>query len=282
MRRQVEEARRLAVQGKWEQAVDANRKIIEQARRDVEAYNRLGRALMELGRFDEAFEAYHNALAIDQTNVIAQRSITRIDQIRQEMQANAEAARPGGRVRAGVFVEEAGKTYVTDLVRPAANAVLARLVAADEVQLRVEANQVHVYSEHGVYLGQLEPKVGQPLTALMSAGNRYEAFVVALTGNTVRVILREVFRNPEAPRHFSLPRQAKVSMPRPYFREPVPGRAARDLDTELLESEELEEENEEELEEGEALEASDEEEEEFLDEGDRPNEEEDDDSTLES
>lgn len=279
MRRQVEEARRLAVQGKWEQAVEANRKILEQLQRDVEAYNRLGRALLELGRLDEAFEAYHTALSIDPTNVIAQRSITRIDQIRQEMQATAEAARPGGRVRASVFVEEAGKTYVTDLVRPASNAVLARLVAADEVQLRIEANQVQAYSEHGAYLGQLETKVAQPLIALMSAGNRYEAFVVALTGNTVRVIVREVFRNPESPKHLSLPRQAKVSMPRPYFREPAPGRAARELEVELLESEELEEENEEEFEEGEAMEAS--EEEEFLDDAGRT-EDEDDDSTLES
>lgn len=281
MRRQVEGARRLAVQGKWEQAVDANRKIIEQAGRDVEAYNRLGRALMELGRLDEAFEAYNTALSIDQSNVIAQRSLTRIDQIRHERQANAETVRPGARVRAGVFVEEAGKTYVTDLVRPASNAVLTRLVAADEVQLRVEANQVQVYSEHGFYLGQLEPKVGQPLTALMNAGNRYEAFVIALTGNTVRVILREVYRNPDSPRHLSLPRQAKVSMPRPYVRESVSSRVARGSETGLLESEELDEENEEDLEEGEARESSDEEEEEFLDEGDGPNREEDD-ATLES
>src|SRR5690606_2430214 len=124
---------------------------------------------------------YHYALSIDPANVIAQRSITRIDQIRQEMQAKAESGRPGGPVRAGVFVEEAGKTYVTDLVRPAPSVVLSRLVAADEVQLRIEANQVQVYSEQGAYLGQLEPKVAQPLTALMNAGNRYEAFVVALT-----------------------------------------------------------------------------------------------------
>ncbi|CCF84811.1 tetratricopeptide repeat protein [Nitrolancea hollandica] len=281
MRRQVEEARRLAVQGKWEQAVEANRQIIEQSKRDVEAYNRLGRALLELGRLDEALEAYNNALAIDPANVIAQRSITRIDQIRQETQAKAETARPGGRVRAGVFVEEAGKTYVTDLVRPASSVVLSRLVAADEVQLRVEANQVQIYSEQGTYLGQLEPKVAQPLMALINAGNRYEAFVVALTGNTVRVILREVFRNPEAPKTLSLPRQAKVSMPRPYFREPVPGRAARELEAELLEAEELEEENEEELEEGEALEPS-EEEEEFLDDADRPDGDDDDDAALES
>jgi hypothetical protein len=73
-------------------------------------------------------------------------------------------------------------------------------------------------------------------------------------------------------------------MPRPYFRDPVPGRASRELEAELLGTEELEEEGEEELEEGEVLEPSDEEEEEFLDEGDRPDpdDEEEDDSALES
>jgi tetratricopeptide (TPR) repeat protein len=266
MRRQAEEARRLAIEGKWEQAVDINRKIIEQSHRDVDAYNRLGRALVELGRLDEAFDAYRNALSIDPSNVIAQRSIARIDQLRQQAREGAARSQPSGPVRANVFIEEVGKTYVTDLVRPASPPVLAGLTAADEVDLRIRDELVEVWNQEGQYLGQLEPKISQHLITLLNAGNRYQAFVIGFSANTIRIILREVYRNPATPAHLSLPRQAKISTTRPYLRETE--RLAR----ELLESELLleaeEEEAEEEFEAAEALEEAeeeDEEDEEFLD-----------------
>ena len=39
----------LAMQGRWQEAVAANRRIIETFPDDVDAYNRLGRAYIELG-----------------------------------------------------------------------------------------------------------------------------------------------------------------------------------------------------------------------------------------
>jgi Flp pilus assembly protein TadD len=45
------EAVNLALQGRWEEAEATNRDIIEKFPSDVEAYNRLGRALTELGNF---------------------------------------------------------------------------------------------------------------------------------------------------------------------------------------------------------------------------------------
>jgi len=46
----VEEAVQLAVEGRWEEAVDLNRYIIENFGADEGAQNRLGKALTELGR----------------------------------------------------------------------------------------------------------------------------------------------------------------------------------------------------------------------------------------
>ena len=47
--RLTKEAIDLALQGRWEEAEVANRDIIERFPTDVEAYNRVGRALIELG-----------------------------------------------------------------------------------------------------------------------------------------------------------------------------------------------------------------------------------------
>ncbi len=44
----------LAMQGRWREAVVANMSIIEQFPNDAAAYNRLGRAHMELGEYEHA------------------------------------------------------------------------------------------------------------------------------------------------------------------------------------------------------------------------------------
>ncbi|HJW88869.1 MAG TPA: tetratricopeptide repeat protein, partial [Dehalococcoidia bacterium] len=53
-RLRAREAIALAMQSRWEEALEANRAIIEAFPTNVDAYNRLGRALMELGRYPEA------------------------------------------------------------------------------------------------------------------------------------------------------------------------------------------------------------------------------------
>ena len=63
-----------ATRGEWEAAVATNREILELGG-DTDAYNRLGKALAELGRNAEALEAYQSALERDATNRIAERNV---------------------------------------------------------------------------------------------------------------------------------------------------------------------------------------------------------------
>lgn len=266
LRRQADEALRLAVQGEWEQAAEANRRILQVSSRDVDAYNRLGKALMELGRFAEAREAYQAATELDPGNAIARRNLMRLEQATASEAAAVEAPPPApAAVRARVFIEEVGKTYVTDLTRPATFEALSRIAPADEVELRPVGNQVEVLTLDGVLLGQLEPRIAQRLIRLLQMGNRYQAFVVALTGNTVRVILREVFRNPAATEPASFPRQAKIAAPRPYLRDT--GRLAREMGQDLLlDSDDEDEDTDEESDEADSLDEESDEEEELIDE----------------
>lgn len=75
---QVEVAVELAMQGRWSEAVDLNRRIIGEPPDDVGGYNRLGRALEALGRMAEAREAYSAASAVDAHNLIATHSLQRL------------------------------------------------------------------------------------------------------------------------------------------------------------------------------------------------------------
>jgi tetratricopeptide (TPR) repeat protein len=73
-----QEAIELAQYGRWEEAVAVNKDIIERFPADVSAYNRLGKASLELGEYSQAEEAYAKALEIDPLNTIAVKNLERL------------------------------------------------------------------------------------------------------------------------------------------------------------------------------------------------------------
>ena len=75
---QADEAIQMALQGQWEQAVDLNRSILESFPADVDACNRLGKAMTELGRYADARDSYMKAIEIDPLNLIARKNLSRL------------------------------------------------------------------------------------------------------------------------------------------------------------------------------------------------------------
>lgn len=214
-----EHARELAVAGRWEEAVTVNQEVLKHSPQDSQAANRLGKALDQLGRIEEAIEAYKSADEMDPGNVIAQRNVERLELLRDREPPRASNGGQSKAIRASVFIEETGKTYVTELVRPIVGDAMARLSPASPLDLRVEDDTIAVYDRLENRLGTLEPIVSRTLKQLLDAGNQYEAYVVALSGRTVRIIIREVYRHPDVPSHLALPAQAKLPAPRPYIRD---------------------------------------------------------------
>uniref|UniRef100_A0A7C5RTQ4 Tetratricopeptide repeat protein n=1 Tax=Thermomicrobium roseum TaxID=500 RepID=A0A7C5RTQ4_THERO len=220
LRRLTQAAKQAAFQGEWQRAVELNRRIIELAPRDVTAWNRLGHAYAELGRVADARAAYQRALEIEPTNAIAQRNVTRLEWLAGQT-TDGVIPMPAGRPapRPDVFMEEMGRTYVTDLLRPAASVILARLFPGQEVFLQYAESAVFVVDADGTRLGQLEGRLARRLIRFWREGNQYRAFVLQLTGDTLRIILREVFRAPHLLNVPSFPPQPKIAPPRPYVPE---------------------------------------------------------------
>src|SRR2546421_10871685 len=64
-----------AMASQWPQAIETNLYLINASGRDVEAYNRLGKAYTQLGRVSEAGGGYTRALAIQPTHASARRNL---------------------------------------------------------------------------------------------------------------------------------------------------------------------------------------------------------------
>lgn len=206
----AEQSIKLAIAGRWKEAAALNRDIIERIGPDVEASNRLGKALTELGQIAEARKAYQDALRLDPANTIARRNLDRL----ASMQDTAEAE-PPQEIRSSAFIEESGKAATVTL--QAVNArLLGPLDAGDPVQLEVKGNAVNVLDKKGSYLGMVDPRVGLRLARLIEGGNLYSAALVS-TADPVRVIIREIFQHPSQIGKVSFPQSRDVGV-RAYTR----------------------------------------------------------------
>src|SRR5215211_7420331 len=222
-RQLIESAREAALAANWAEAVEINRQLLERTPRDAEAQNRLGRALLELNDSAGALEAYTAALKIDPANIIARRNLQRLDLLRHQAASKKKSKKDKENSgnhnipRTNVFIEEVGKTWVDELVNPLPSLELADVSSGEQLEISVKNKRMYVSRHGGKRLGEVEVKTAERLIELMAKGNRYEAYALGLSGNSLRVILREVYRDSAKTNIVSFPRQ--VSATRAYLRE---------------------------------------------------------------
>ena len=202
------EAVNLALQGKWEEAEATNRDIIEKFPSDVEAYNRLGRALTELSNFEAAKEAYLKALGLAPDNAIAKRNLARLTSLSESMATLGGRRKKASRSKAqtqrvalDLFITEVGKAGVVNLNNVAPAKVLAKMGFGDQVRLEAKRQRLFVTNESGEHLGEVEPKQGLRLIKLMQGGNKYDAAILNVEDDKVQVIIKEVYQHPSQVGH---------------------------------------------------------------------------------
>jgi len=209
----AEQAIQLALQGRWTEAAQLNREIVETFPNDVDAFNRLGKAMTELGHYGEAKDAYMKALDIDPLNSIARKNLTRLATLGEEK----AAPRPAGqKLSPQMFIEETGKTGITVLVRPNMD-VAARMTAGDQVNLERQDGSLVIQSMAGEYVGEVERRLSQRLIKLMEGGNEYIAAISALDDKEVRLFIRETFQHSSQTGKLSFPPTVTETF-RPYVK----------------------------------------------------------------
>ena len=229
-RQSSKQAIALAMQGRWREVVVANKSLLKNFPGDVDAYNRLGRAHMELGEYALAMRAYERTIELDPYNNIAQKNLERLSHL-DETVVSTEG--DFHKVEPQQFIKEVGKAGVVNLYRLALPEVLAKTVAGCVVDLKIDGPNLIVLNSRGEYLGQVVPKYGQRLIRLITGGNKYTATIISSIKDVVTVIIREVHQDPAQAGQLSFPPKAAESL-RPYvgdriirreleFEEALPG-----------------------------------------------------------
>jgi len=192
-RQLTEQAIKMALESQWAEAAAINRQLLSAFPRDLSTLNRLGKALIELGQYAEAKDAYTEALTVDPTNGIARKNLDRLAQL-GDGGANDHTSHE--RIDPRLFIEETGKTGFTNLVELAPKAILARLAAGDQVTLQREGSLLYALNGAGQRIGRIEARLASRLIKFMDGGNQYAAGIAELHDRAVRLIVRETFQHP--------------------------------------------------------------------------------------
>lgn len=197
----------MAMNGEWDQAVEANRKILEKCPGQVDVMNRLGKALMELGRYQESKEVLNKVVSLAPHNNIAKKNLARLEQLEKEPAGAKQERRSTGNMK--IFIEEGGKAGITVLQKTASGVTVARVMPGDPVELKFQENRILAYTQNDEFLGQIGLKLAVRLNRLTAAGNKYEAAIIGTSQQGISVILREIFRHPSMRGVCSFPASVK-------------------------------------------------------------------------
>jgi hypothetical protein len=230
----VEEAIQLALESRWVDALAVNQALIERHGADEDTHNRMGKSLTELGRLDEALEAYSAALQLNPLNLIAQKNVRKLSLLKESKETLAGGAQT---IDVDAFTEEPGKSGLT-VLNPPSQAVTVKVAPGDTVELEQAGSALRAKTSRGVSLGEVEAKLARRLLPLLQTGNRYKAAVARVDDGKIEIIVRETYQAPENARKSSFPlsRAPRREEFRPYAKDSL--LAAREIDADQQAEEE--------------------------------------------
>jgi tetratricopeptide (TPR) repeat protein len=202
----------------WEEAVLTNKSILQLFPTEPDAYNRLGKAYSELGQYGEAREAYSQTLIYSPKNTIARKNLDRLALLQE---SSVEIHLGSGHIDPQLFIEETGKTGVTELINLAQASILARVAVGDKVQLHQIGHSILVRNSANEDIGQIEPRLANRLINFMEGGNRYAAAILAMEHGQVRLIIREEYQHPSMFGKVSFPSQGGGDTIRAYIKDSI-------------------------------------------------------------
>lgn len=191
----IQIAVKAALDGRWQEAIEANKTVLKEEPKNIQALNRLGFAYMQLSEFSLAKQTYSQVIRSDKFNPIATKCLDRLAQLEstKDHSNGKKTINPTPRHSAS-FLEEPGKTKTISLVRPGQANFLFNLNPGDLVNLISKKKRVSVESLSGEYIGCIPDDIGLKLAKLIIQGYQYKAYIKSANSKQVSIFVREISR----------------------------------------------------------------------------------------
>ena len=190
---QTREAIEYATNGNWLAAEEANRRILLNFPTNTEALNRLGRALSELGRYNEARDIFKKTIANDPPNQIARKNLLRLQKL------NAAPPKQSHQINTNIFISDGKKTYTTRINNFLKDTNCTVLSTGDTVNFTKTGDaSITAKTADGIIIGELEPRMAIRLSRLIALGNQYTGAIISTSAANTEVLIQEVYSIPKS------------------------------------------------------------------------------------
>ena len=188
-----------ALTGDWEKAISLNKALIKDDPNDIDALNRLAFAQNILGKTKAAKTTYQKVLKIDGLNSLAIRNLKRLS----ETKKSGNSFNNFPIQTTNMFLEEAGKTKIVELVNITQPNVINMLRTGQGLMLSVKRLKVFLLADGKVYVGMLPDNIGKRLIKFIKSGNEYESYVKSAANRRLVIFIRETKKTSKFKDQFS-------------------------------------------------------------------------------
>lgn len=180
-----------ALKQDWKRAIDINQQILNVDPANIDALNRLGFAYLKTGKLDDAKRAFKLVIKYDPYNKIAAKNIQRLEDLSGECSDGTDFPET---ISPLSFLEDPGKTKITQCVHAAPQKILSTLHCGQEVFLKAKNHGIEIRDSRQRYLGALPDDISFRLIKMIQANNNYKAYVKNVDKNSLTILVREVSR----------------------------------------------------------------------------------------
>lgn len=190
-----------AMNSNWEEAVKLNEKIIVLDKKNVDAFQRLGFALLQKGNIKKAKIVFRKAQKLQPGNFTISENLERI-KILESKKVNKVSPIT---LNPYAYLEIPGKTKSIPLVNYGQKTVLAALAIGQEVILVPKKRRVEIRTKDKEYIGCLPDDMSKRLTIFMKAGSEFSCFIKEANLKNITVFMKEEKRGKKVTRYASFP-----------------------------------------------------------------------------
>jgi tetratricopeptide (TPR) repeat protein len=190
---QAREAIEHAANGNWLTAEKTNRMILLTSPANTDALNRLGKALSELGRYNEARDVFKETITHDPPNPIARKNLIRLQKL------NDAPPKQSHQINTNLFISDGKKTYITTIMNVLKGNNCTVLSTGDTVNFTKFGDaSLTAKTADNITLGELEPKIAMRLSRLITSGNQYTGTILSTSTVKTEVLIQEVYSKPKS------------------------------------------------------------------------------------